>query len=103
MQARRPPQVDSLEAFSRAIVKENRVTNCIPNGRKPHAARPVQGEVQAARLAVPFENLFFELECSRQELASIIDDLLHALTEFFETHRFQGDPPPLSKTAPSHP
>jgi len=49
--------------------------------------------VQAAWLAVPFENLFVELECSRQELASITNNLLHALSKFFETRWFQGDTP----------
>ncbi len=60
------------------------MTNRIPDGGEPHATRTNQREVQAAWLAVPFENLFLELERSRQELPSIADNLLHALPKLFE-------------------
>jgi hypothetical protein len=69
------------------------MANRIPDSGEPHAAWTAEDEVQAAWLAVPFENLFVELECSRQELASITNDLLHALSKFFETGWFQGESP----------
>lgn len=94
MQARRPRQVGSLKAFARAVVEQDRVANRIPDSGEPHATRSIHREVQAAWLPAPFENLFVELEGSRQELASITNDLLNALPEFFETRWFQSATPP---------
>lgn len=59
--------------------------NRIPDGGEPHAARTDKRELEAAGLTVPPENLLVELERPGQELASITNDLLHALPKFFES------------------
>ena len=79
-----------MEAFAGAVIEENRVANRVPDRRQPHAARPVQREMQAARFAVPPQNLFIELERSEHEPFPFADRPLHESAQVVESCQFQS-------------
>ncbi len=86
----RDERFDSMEAFAGAVIEENRVANRVPDRRQPHAARPVQREMQAARFAVPPQNLFIELERSEHEPFPFADRPLHESAQVVESCQFQS-------------
>jgi len=51
---------------------------------KPYASRSAQGEMEAARFAVSFENLFVKLEGSDHKLLSFANRPLHVGTQFVQ-------------------
>jgi hypothetical protein len=44
----------------------------------------MQREMQAARLAVSFEKLFVELECTQDQMFSFADHLMHVKSKLVE-------------------
>lgn len=88
-----------MKSLTTAVVEQNGVTNRIPNGRRTHAARSEQREMQAARLAVAHQRLFAEAKRFGREALPFANHLSNEAAQVVESFKRQSCCPPGCKFA----
>ena len=77
-----------MKPFTAAVVEQNRVTDRIPDRRELHCTRTTEREVQAAGLAVSFDDYFVELKGPGHEMLALADRPFHEITQIVQRCNF---------------